>query len=454
MNKNPEEDLSCRLNWIDPFFNSVKDRIFFRDTDDVLIVPPNQVYKLNKTGIRMLAHLSSGKGIHSFPGLISAERIDETHAFFKALQALYSTGTVGNDPAALQALESAPYDFNFTRLPILAEIAVTYRCNNSCSFCYLPPRNGTREKELSTKQIKKIIDIFYSEAKVPFFSFTGGEPLVRKDIETLVRYAAGKGITTNLVSNGTLCTPNRARALKNAGLGSAQLSVEAPEAGLHDTLVARKGAFYETLKGLENLQDVGIPVQTNTTLNAANAEAVLTLPGFLAEQRIKRFAVNLFIPVGTGRLHPELFLSYSDAGAYIRKLSIEAERYGQTFYWYSPTPYCIFNPLAEGLGNKSCAAADGLLSISPRGDILPCSSYHRTLGSILNDGFEKIWFASRARYFKEKKYAPAECGGCSSFLACQGACPLYWDFAGTGELTVSKTAASRGQVGKYARSAV
>jgi radical SAM protein with 4Fe4S-binding SPASM domain len=107
---------------------------------------------------------------------------------------------------------------------------------------------------------------------------------------------------------------------------------------------------------------------------------------------------------------------------------------GMTFYWYSPVPHCIYNPLARGLGNKSCAAMDGLLSVSPSGDVLPCSSYPMPMGNLLREGFRSVWFSPRAAHFKNKHYAPAECEGCESFRACQAACPLYWQRAGTGEI--------------------
>ena len=105
-----------------------------------------------------------------------------------------------------------------------------------------------------------------------------------------------------------------------------------------------------------------------------------------------------------------------------------------TFYWYSPIPHCHYNTIAHGLGNKSCAAMDGLLSVSPAGDVLPCSSYPEPMGNLLTQGFRDIWFSARAGFFKNKEYAPRECAGCGSFTACQAACPLYWRYAGTSEI--------------------
>ena len=129
-----------------------------------------------------------------------------------------------------------------------------------------------------------------------------------------------------------------------------------------------------------------------------------------------------------------LFFPYSRIGPVIDAVRAAARAEGLAFYWYSPTPHCLYNPIARGLGNKSCAAMDGLLSVSPSGDVLPCSSYPQPMGNLLRDGFRAIWFSAAARHFKQKEYAPAECAGCESFRACQAACPLYWNRAGTAEI--------------------
>jgi radical SAM protein with 4Fe4S-binding SPASM domain len=56
------------------------------------------------------------------------------------------------------------------------------------------------------------------------------------------------------------------------------------------------------------------------------------------------------------------------------------------------------------------------------------------LGSLIGGNFAGIWFSERAAYFKRKRFAPEACAPCESFVACQGACPLYWSYAGEGEL--------------------
>jgi radical SAM protein with 4Fe4S-binding SPASM domain len=129
-----------------------------------------------------------------------------------------------------------------------------------------------------------------------------------------------------------------------------------------------------------------------------------------------------------------LQVSYRDAGPLVRAARQAAREAGIEFLWYSPTPMCLFNPIAEGLGNKSCAACDGLLSVSPAGDVLPCSSYPEAVGNLLRQPFRDVWNSARAAFFRRKEYAPEECAGCEDFGPCAGACPLYWAAMGTAEL--------------------
>jgi radical SAM protein with 4Fe4S-binding SPASM domain len=78
-----------------------------------------------------------------------------------------------------------------------------------------------------------------------------------------------------------------------------------------------------------------------------------------------------------------------------------------------------------------------LLSIDPEGEVLPCSSFDYGVGNVLNIDFLDIWQSAQAAFWRNKKYAPEQCDGCSSFDVCAGACPLYWDACGTAELNTA-----------------
>jgi radical SAM protein with 4Fe4S-binding SPASM domain len=427
----------------------MKQYLFLREEDGVVILPPNQVFKANETGIAILKHLERGLPIARFPGLEEGERARQVNDFCSDLRDFCAGDTRGMDLRS--AVERIPYTFQYTTLPILGEIALTYRCNNACLFCYAgcgtrgacgtpgEPTDAPESREMTLAEVKRIIRVFKTDAQIPFFSFTGGEPLLRKDLEEMIRFAGGEGLRVNLISNAILADPARARALFASGLRTAQVSVESPDEELHDLLTSRRGSFSQTIAGIRNLREAGISVQTNTTITALNAASAPLMPVFLASLGVERFAMNLYIPVGEkpdagGDCHDALFFSYTSIGPVIEDVRRAARTQGMTFFWYSPVPHCIYNSIAKGLGNKSCAAMDGLLSLSPSGEVLPCSSYPEPMGNLLTESFRDIWFSGRARHFKNKEYAPEACAGCEGFRACQSACPLYWERAGTGEI--------------------
>jgi len=450
------------LSWVDEFWEQAGQYIFAREEDGILILPPNRVYKINPSGSALVRYLKKG-GKASFlfrkkdkERRLPLDQVRSVEAFFKTLAELYRGEVSGG-------LEHLAYSFDFSRLPILGEVALTYRCNNRCLFCYAgcgPGADGRGAKsaryrpgrggDLSAEEWKRIIRLFKDEAKIPFFSFSGGEPLLRQDLEELVSYAAALGLETNLVSNGTLIDDKRASSLYAAGLRTAQISVEAPDAELHDSLVGRAGAFDETLRGIRSLMKAGIDVQTNTTITGRTKEAAAAMPAFLAGLGIKRFAMNMYIP-GTDNppspsVREDLLLSYDEIGPVVDRVRKAAFEAGLTFYWYSPTPFCYYNPIARGMGNKSCAAVDGLISVAANGDLLPCSSWDEPLGNLLETPFRELWFSRRAQFFKYKQFAPAQCRECGAFTACQGACPLYWRACGEGllEKSLPGKCASRG----------
>ncbi|MEE8524133.1 MAG: SPASM domain-containing protein [Thermoanaerobaculia bacterium] len=109
---------------------------------------------------------------------------------------------------------------------------------------------------------------------------------------------------------------------------------------------------------------------------------------------------------------------------------------GVDFHWYSPIPMCLFNTVAHGLGNRGCAAADGLLHVNPAGDVLPCSSFRHQegLGNLVRQSFEEIWQSRPARFFRGKEMMPASCRPCPDHQVCQAACTLYWREVGFEEL--------------------
>ena len=285
---------------------------------------------------------------------------------------------------------------------------------------------------MTTDEVKKIIDRIRDEAKVPTLSFTGGEPTLRDDLPELIGYAVSRGLRTNLITNGIRCAgPAFTAALADAGLHSAQVSLESHNRDVHDDIVGNRGAFDKTVAGIDNLKSAGIHTHTNTTVCVKNHRELIPLTDFVRTRfNAEYLSMNMIIATGIARDNDNVHLGYSEIGDIIRPVIRHCEMKSMKFVWYSPTPYCLFNPVDHGLGAKSCACVSGLLSVNPAGDVLPCSSYEKGIGNLLHHSFQRIWESDTALYYRNRRYIPPVCGGCNLKELCAGACPLYWENAG------------------------
>ncbi len=425
------------LAWVDEFIDNVKPYIFVRTEDNMLIKRPNQATKINSSGAQILKYLLDGGNIADLIKKVGEDKLPEIQNFMLALKQNLEGDL---DEFSLNpAVEKERFGLGFSKLPVLSELAFTYKCNLKCQFCYAGCNCTTNptgsDKELSLAEFKQIIHTIYTEAKVPSISFTGGEPTLRPEILiACTRYAKELGMRVNLITNGTLIDQAYAEKLVNAGLDSVQVSIEGTTPSTHDILVHHKGAFEKSIKTVRIFKKLGIHVHTNTTLNKKNAEDCIRLPEFVKELQLDRFSMNLVIPTGSSVFNDGLVINYSEVGNIIKQIQKKSIEQGVEFMWYSPVPLCMFNTITNDLGNKGCAACDGLLSIAPNGDVLPCSSYDQAVGNLIESDFSKVWEGKNAKYFREKKFAHELCSSCDSLAACNGACPLYWRSLGYQEL--------------------
>jgi radical SAM protein with 4Fe4S-binding SPASM domain len=221
-----------------------------------------------------------------------------------------------------------------------------------------------------------------------------------------------------------------------ADLNSAQVSIEGPDAATHDYVVGIPGAFQQTVQGVKNLRMTNIYTHCNTTICRPNIAGLERLVDFHTDEfGLSYFSMNMVIFTGTAaKLREELGISYTDIGNVVRQVKKRANKRGIQFVWYAPTPVCLFNPIAHGLGAKTCACCDGLLSVDAEGRLLPCSSFSEPVGDLLHDGFEHVWYNRASKFWRNKEYAPEGCRKCEEFTYCTGACPLYWDVNGFDEI--------------------
>jgi radical SAM protein with 4Fe4S-binding SPASM domain len=303
--------------------------------------------------------------------------------------------------------------------PYRMDLALTYRCQNDCGHCY----NETKEKkELTVDQWKGIISKLWAIG-IPHVVFTGGEPTLYSGLDELVAKSEEFGQVTGLITNGRdLGRPGYLKELVRLGLDHVQITVLSHKEGLHDDLAGAKGSFKETIQGLKKALGEDLYVSTNTTIMRANAADMDDTMRFLISLGVKNIAFNVVIRSGKGETAEGI--TYEEMGDVLHRLKTIADSSGVNMIWYSPTPYCEFNPVNNGFGIKQCTACSINMAIEPDGTVLPCQSYYEPLGNILSDPWEKIWSHPLCKEIRERKHLADKCVDCQLKQVCGGGCPL------------------------------
>lgn len=149
---------------------------------------------------------------------------------------------------------------------LLAEL--TYRCPLHCVFCSNPVDYTRHERELDTAAWQRILSEARALGAVQL-GFSGGEPLLRDDLEELVAHAHRLGFYTNLITSGVGLTAARARALKDAGLDHIQLSFQDSTPEINDFISSTR-TFELKSKVAALIKDNGYPMVLNCVMHRYN----------------------------------------------------------------------------------------------------------------------------------------------------------------------------------------
>jgi pyrroloquinoline quinone biosynthesis protein E len=162
--------------------------------------------------------------------------------------------------------------------PLWLLLELTYRCPLKCVWCNNPLDFDRYRDELTTEEWKRVLREGRDLGSLQL-GFSGGEPMMRRDVEELVEYATGLGYYTNLITSGIGLAEERLAALKAAGLNQIQLSLQSPDPALTDEMV---GARVHDLKldVARRIKKHGFPMVLNLPVcrqNIDHAEALLAL---------------------------------------------------------------------------------------------------------------------------------------------------------------------------------
>ncbi|MFI9545777.1 pyrroloquinoline quinone biosynthesis protein PqqE [Streptomyces sp. NPDC052016] len=249
---------------------------------------------------------------------------------------------------------------------LLAEL--THACPLQCPYCSNPLELARRSAELTTREWTDVLRQA-AEMGVVHTHLSGGEPLLRPDLEEIVAAAESAGIYTQLVTSGTGLDEARLTALRAAGLRSVQLSVQHAEPGANDRIAGRPSSFAAKERAAALVRRAGLPLGLNVVLHRDNLDAVGGLVDLGVAWGVDRIELANTQFYGWGLLNRAALLPTRDQLARARE-TVERLRErlaGQVdLVWVVPDYFDgVAKPCMGGWGAVS-------LTVAPDGTALPC----------------------------------------------------------------------------------
>lgn len=203
--------------------------------------------------------------------------------------------------------------------PLLAIWEVTQACDLVCAHCRASATPHRDAAELDTDEGKRLLDRIAAMG-TPLVVLTGGDPAKRPDLVELVRHGARAGLSMAVTPSGTPTTTTALiEALADAGLARLAVSVDGPDAPVHDAFRGVRGSFDESRRILETARRVGLPTQVNTSLHPGNVHAMRAMADFV--DAVGAVLWGVFVVVPTGRASRSLLMGARAVEAALEELA-------------------------------------------------------------------------------------------------------------------------------------
>ena len=324
--------------------------------------------------------------------------------------------------ALLAAEQSAAGEF----LPHVVAWNLTKRCNLRCSHCYISAGPfETAESELSTAECHRVIDELLTVNPSPMLILSGGEPLVRDDLEEIASHASGRGATVVVGTNGTTLTEPRVAMLKRAGVSGVAVSVDSLDAETHDHFRGGTHALERTKEALARLREHRIDFVVQTTATPQNAAEIPSLLEWSAAEGAVCF--NLYFLVPTGRGVDLMDLAPDRIETLLAELAAAESRYRGTMMVRAKCAPHFMRHVHHADADSPvlsyrtrCPCGIDYCRITPDGKLTPCPYMPTEAGDLRKRSFGDIWSGSPVFADLRARELGGRCGRCEYRLVCGG----------------------------------
>ena len=299
----------------------------------------------------------------------------------------------------------------------------TLRCNMKCRHCGSDCRVSSLHPYMPFDDFAKVlvrIKEKYDSHKIMVI-VTGGEPLMRKDIEQCGRAIYDMEFPWGIVSNGLLMTPKKIDGLLRAGLHSATISLDGFEDD-HEWMRGVKGSFSNASQAIAILaNEPTIKFDVVTCVNNRNYEKLGDLKEYLISIGLKSWRLFTVFPVGRASQDPDLQLS-NERFRGLMEFIKDTRKEGRIMASYGCEG---FLGEYEGLVRDNlftCQAGLSVSSVMIDGSISACASIRSDFsqGNIYKDDFIDLWENHYQPYRDRSWMKKGQCADCKYFRYCQG----------------------------------
>ncbi len=319
---------------------------------------------------------------------------------------------------------------------------MTRRCNLRCIHCYSSSRNIDYPDELTTEEAMIMIrDLATFGA--PVLLFSGGEPLIRKDLPDLAQFAVDQGMRAVISTNGTLITKEKAVLFRKIGLSYVGISLDGTRE-THNFFRGVPGAFDQTMKGLRHCQEAGIKVGVRFTVNRHNVADVPAIFDLLEKENIPRCCFYHLVYAGRGSKLVEEDLDHAETRRLLdlimdrtrRLFDRGMEKEILTVDNHAAGPYVYLRLLGEAPEraaevlellemNEGNSSGNGIGCISWDGEVHADQFWRNiSFGNIRQRPFSEIWMDTShelmAKLKNRQTHVQGRCAACRWLSVCGG----------------------------------
>ena len=299
----------------------------------------------------------------------------------------------------------------------------TLRCDLKCRHCGSDCRMGDASKDMPKEDFLRVLDGIAKKTdphKV-FVIISGGEPLMRKDIEACGRGIYERGFPWGMVTNGLHLTPQRFQGLLKAGMHSMTVSLDGLEED-HNWMRGNERSFRMVDGAIDMLVETeGFVFDVVTCVTRRNYERLDGIKEYLISKGVKRWRLFTVFPAGRAAQDPMMKLTNGEFRGVFEFIK-NVRKEGRIRADYGCEGF-LGNYEGE-VRNRlySCQAGISVGSVMADGSIAACASIRADYrqGNIYEDDFMEVW-ENRYGLYRDRSWMKRdECGSCKYFRYCQG----------------------------------